>query len=166
MTNRQFAVIVGMLGVIAVMLGSLVFRKPPLPPGTTSIEQAPPRTLAAAGKSPAESRDRAERSLAQAAIDSSGPIGTAIKLFRMHVGRYPTDLKELVNKPGTEAEANKWNGPYLENATRLKDPWAEEYQYKSPGQHHQNTYDLWSKGPDRQDGTKDDIANFKPQQSQ
>ncbi len=102
----------------------------------------------------------AEKQLAQSAVDSNGPVATAIKLFRMHIGRYPTELKELTEKPDAEDEANKWNGPYLEDATKLKDPWGEEYQYKSPGDHHADTYDLWSKGPDRQDGNDDDIGNW------
>ncbi len=39
----------------------------------------------------------------------------------------------------------------------IRDPWGEEYLYRSPPPY--LSYRLWSKGPDRADGTPDDISN-------
>ena len=40
------------------------------------------------------------------------------------------------------------------------DPWGEPYQYRSPGTHNKTGYDLFSKGPDKTEGTEDDIGNW------
>ena len=40
------------------------------------------------------------------------------------------------------------------------DPWGEAYQYRSPGTHNKSGYDLFSKGPDKTEGTEDDIGNW------
>ena len=42
---------------------------------------------------------------------------------------------------------------------QLKDPWGQEFIYNYPGQKNQQRYDLCSKGPDRREGTEDDICN-------
>ncbi len=52
-------------------------------------------------------------------------------------------------------------GPYIERGVP-KDPWGNDYIYKSPGDHNTEGYDLHSLGPDGQDGTEDDIDNWSP----
>jgi general secretion pathway protein G len=100
-----------------------------------------------------------EVSLAHAVVSNSGPIATAIDTFRLDVGRYPEELSELVEKPADEAEAKKWNGPYVKSVENLVDTWGNAINYESPGKVNENSYDLWSVGPDGEDGTDDDIAN-------
>ena len=39
-----------------------------------------------------------------------------------------------------------------------EDPWGNPYVYLVPGEHHRDSYDLFSMGPDGQRGTADDIA--------
>jgi general secretion pathway protein G len=41
-----------------------------------------------------------------------------------------------------------------------KDDWGNEYVYKQPGQHNEYGFDLYSLGPDEQQGTDDDITNW------
>ena len=41
------------------------------------------------------------------------------------------------------------------------DPWGNQYQYKKPAEKSGMEYDLWSIGPDGQDGTDDDIGNWQ-----
>jgi len=106
-------------------------------------------------------RKKAERQLAQTAVSSSGPIATAIDLYRLSMGKYPEELKDLVTKPDDEEEAAKWGEAYIKDPSTLKDPWGNEYQYKSPGEVNTDSYDLWSMGPDGEDGTDDDIKNYK-----
>ncbi len=103
-----------------------------------------------------------EIKLAQSMIGNSGPIAMAIDTFRMDLGRYPKELSELTQKPDDEEEAKKWAGPYLKDPKALKDPWGGDIQYKegSNGAVNESTYDLWSNGPDKQEGTDDDIANY------
>ena len=49
-----------------------------------------------------------------------------------------------------------------------KDPWGEDYQYRSPGQFNPDSFDLWSNGADRKpggDGTDRDIGNWTEETS-
>lgn len=81
--------------------------------------------------------------------------------FRMDMGDYPTTaegLQALANPPQNHAE--RWRGPYVADGKIPLDPWGEPYQYRYPGIHNKYGYDLWSKGPDKQDGTADDIGNW------
>ena len=51
-----------------------------------------------------------------------------------------------------------WNGPYLPSVP--KDPWGNPYLYRQPGRHNTTGYDLYSFGPDGQEGGGDDIDNW------
>lgn len=76
-------------------------------------------------------------------------IETALDMFRLDVGRYPTSqegLKVLWQNPGN---IPNWNGPYLKKPI-LKDPWGNPYIYISPGKH--GPYDLYSLGADGKPG--------------
>ncbi|HEY4990368.1 MAG TPA: type II secretion system major pseudopilin GspG [Opitutaceae bacterium] len=88
---------------------------------------------------------------------------TPLITYRLQMGSYPTTeegLPALMVAPGNKAD--RWRGPYLEATTKLPilDPWNEPYQYRYPGVHNKDGYDLWSKGPDHTDGTDDDIGNW------
>src|SRR3989338_6896528 len=69
-----------------------------------------------------------------AKADISANIATALKLYELDNGRYPSSseggLDALFTKPSS---ASNWNGPYLEK--KPMDPWGRAYQYKSPGTH-------------------------------
>jgi general secretion pathway protein G len=72
-------------------------------------------------------------------------LGTDIELFKLDVGRYPTQeegLQALITKP---AAAERWRGPFVKKKESLVDPWGAPYKYKFPGDH--GEYDLWSAGP-------------------
>ena len=89
-------------------------------------------------------------------------FGTPLMAYRLHVGTYPsTDegLAALLVAP--EGKSDRWEGPYLKNAETLKDSWKNVYQYRCPGSKNPKSYDLWSLGPDGQDGTADDIGNWE-----
>jgi len=101
---------------------------------------------------------RAEQARVTAAkADIQVNIATALKLYELDNGRFPTTeegLDALLNKP---ASATNWNGPYLEK--KPLDPWGRSYQYKFPGQHRAD-YDLYSLGPDGVESA-DDIKNWE-----
>jgi general secretion pathway protein G len=85
-----------------------------------------------------------------------------LQTYQLQMGSYPTTaegLNALVTAPANKA--GSWRGPYVvEEAGIPLDPWKQPYQYRFPGVKNKNGYDLWSKGPDGQDGTEDDIGNW------
>ena len=101
-------------------------------------------------------------------IGRTGAIGGSLGLYRAAMGAFPEDgedgLMALTQVPGDEEEERKWmsgGGPFIENPEDLRDPWGNDYQYAFPGRKNDETmYDLWSYGPDGEDGTDDDIVNW------
>jgi general secretion pathway protein G len=84
-----------------------------------------------------------------------------LNVYKIHMGDYPTTaegLQALITPPAKNAE--RWRGPYLTDSKIPTDPWGEPYQYRYPGVKNKGGYDLWSKGPDKTDGTEDDIGNW------
>jgi len=78
-------------------------------------------------------------------------IGSALDLYRLDVGRYPTQqegLKALVERP---ANAARWNGPYLKGGQLPTDPWDRAYIYRVPGAGGRD-FDVLSLGADGQSG--------------
>lgn len=103
--------------------------------------------------------DQAKVAVAEADIGSN--IGLALKLYKLDNGRYPTTsqgLKGLLSKSTSSPVPGNWNGPYLERDPL--DPWKNTYQYKSPGSHNADSYDLYSVGTDGVEGTEDDVNNW------
>jgi general secretion pathway protein G len=85
-------------------------------------------------------------------------IATALSGFEIDCGRYPDSVEGLGALLQQPTNANGWRGPYLTRGLP-KDPWGTVYAYRHPGQHN-NDYDLYSYGPDVQEGGGDDIDNW------
>ena len=84
-------------------------------------------------------------------------VDAALQLFRLDVGRFPTQeegLNALVAAPPT---APGWNGPYLQKAAALNDPWGTPYQYRDPGKH--GEVDVFSLGSDKAEGGTGEAAD-------
>lgn len=99
--------------------------------------------------------EQARTTVAKADIQSN--IATALKLYELDNGNFPSSsegLGALLTKTGS---AGNWNGPYLEKA--MIDPWGREYKYKSPGDHRVD-YDLYSLGKDGVE-SEDDVRNWE-----
>jgi general secretion pathway protein G len=99
--------------------------------------------------------EEARSSVAQADILS---ISTALRLYELDNGVFPTTsegLEALLDKPSS---ARNWKGPYLER--KPIDPWGQPYAYRSPAQHSRAGFDLYSLGRDALEGTEDDIINW------
>ena len=113
--------------------------------------------------------DLAKIELAKTWVGFNGPIGKALDDYRFDMGRY-LDTDEGLAALFTEAsgeDEERWKGPYLRSTStvdELKDPWGSLFEYKSPGEFHEDGYDLWSRGKDQiDDGGKegsDDIKNW------
>jgi general secretion pathway protein G len=88
-------------------------------------------------------------------------IKIPLQQYCMHMGDYPSTadgIQVLLTAPTNKAD--RWRGPYLSENKIPLDPWGEPYQYRYPGTKNKQGYDVWSKGPDKQDGTEDDIGNW------
>jgi general secretion pathway protein G len=77
-------------------------------------------------------------------------FGAALDLYRLEVGRYPSGSEGLAALVDQPSGASNWNGPYLKKRQIPKDPWGNEYQYRSPGEH--GDYDLYTLGSDNAEG--------------
>lgn len=102
--------------------------------------------------------EQAKVAAAQADIHSH--LATALKLYELDNGNFPTTsqgLDALLNKPTSSPAPVNWNGPYIEK--KPIDPWGRSYVYASPGSHRLD-YDLSSKGKDIHK-EEDDITNWK-----
>jgi len=74
----------------------------------------------------------------------------ALDLYRLGVGRYPTESEGMMALVERPAGADGWNGPYVQKKEMLVDPWGAPFTYRIPGQH--GPYDLFSLGADKQEG--------------
>lgn len=98
----------------------------------------------------------------KAARGQIGHFESALKLFESEYGRFPTDdegLDALANPPAKD-DGSENDTAYLEKGVPT-DPWGNAYGYKNPGEKNTRFVDLWSAGPDGQDGTDDDVGNWQ-----
>jgi len=86
-------------------------------------------------------------------------IEQALDLFKLDIGRYPTEaegLRALVERPANVAG---WKGPYLKKGLPA-DPWNNPYQYAPVGRHEgPDVYSLGADGKPGGDGDDADIYN-------
>lgn len=94
-------------------------------------------------------------------------FGSAISLFELECGFYPTALEDLISNGSGQKCKNFPKGGFLDDKVKNipQDPWSEDYSYRKPGSHNTSSYDLWSFGPDKEDGTDDDVGNWDAEDS-
>ena len=90
-------------------------------------------------------------------------IGSALDLYELDNGAYPTSAEGLQALLAEPSGAPNWRGPYLKK--KPLDPWGNPYQYKSPSSHGMD-YDLYSLGRNGAEGGDDDITNWEQEESQ
>ncbi len=98
--------------------------------------------------------------MAASQADINAHLSTALDLFELGVGRFPTTQEGLAALRTAPSGATGWKGPYLKRDVP-KDPWGRKYAYRSPGQHNREDYDLFSYGPDGVEGGDDDVTNWQ-----
>ena len=90
-------------------------------------------------------------------------LETALKLYKLDNGRYPTTeqgLEALVAPPSSGPPPDDWReGGYIEKGRITKDPWNNEYVYLCPGVH--GDYDIISYGADGEPGGEGENADVK-----
>lgn len=82
---------------------------------------------------------------------------TALELFHLDMGRYPTTGEGLTALTAAPAGAKGWAGPYLDKALAA-DPWGNPYVYQAAGDG--SSYQLKSLGADGQEGGTGDAADL------
>jgi general secretion pathway protein G len=101
-----------------------------------------------------------EQAMKDAAKGQVGIFKSAINLYKFHTKNYPAGLEGLISRPGDEKQASRWAGPYIDSTKVPLDPWDRPYKFAAPGKHNTESFDVWSTGPDGQDGSEDDIGNW------
>jgi len=91
-------------------------------------------------------------------------IEDALESFRLTYNRYPTDDEGLTvlwssaNLENPEDE-DKWSA-FLTDPIAA-DQWGTDWGYRQISEYGDETkYDLWSAGPDKEEGTEDDITSW------
>jgi general secretion pathway protein G len=70
------------------------------------------------------------------------------------VGLFGAQSEEPCPKSIEELKEGKY-------VNKLRDPWGQPYKLKCPSEHDDDA-DVWSSGPDRKEGTEDDIRSWVP----
>jgi len=106
--------------------------------------------------------DRPDQARAARAQADIAALSSALNLYRLDVGSYPTTeqgLGALVDRP-TPAPSNWADGGYLDRVP--EDPWGRPYLYLAPGVH--GAFDIVSQGADGRtggSGTDADITSWQ-----
>jgi len=77
-------------------------------------------------------------------------FSSALDLFFLDAGRYPSTSEGLTALVKPAAGLTAWNGPYLKGGAVPNDPWGKAYIYRSPGE--RAPYEIVSYGADGQEG--------------
>lgn len=77
-------------------------------------------------------------------------IASALQLFRLDAGRYPTPAEGLGALVKPQTSVPDWNGPYLPDAKAITDPWGNPYRFRVPGVH--GEVDVFTLGADNAEG--------------
>ena len=83
---------------------------------------------------------------------------SALDLFYLDTGRYPSTSEGLNALVQTTTAVPAWNGPYLKGGNVPADPWGHGYVYRAPGEH--GSYDIVSLGSDGQQGGDGNAADI------
>ncbi len=90
-------------------------------------------------------------------------LGSALDLFYIDAGRYPTVAEGLTALTERPSGLDIWNGPYLKGGRVPNDPWGHAYLYRSPVEH-SPPYEIVSLGSDGNEGgagTAGDLSNVE-----
>ena len=98
---------------------------------------------------------RAKTDAARVQIDG---LGTALDLYRLDVGQYPTQAQGLAALVAQPRGAAGWRGPYLDAREPPQDPWGRAYLYRLPPEKGLE-YDLYTLGADGAPGGEGEAAD-------
>lgn len=104
-------------------------------------------------------KGKADTKIAQAQIKAFEGM---LNSFKVDLNRWPTDEEGIAvlwskDSLADDADKEKWGGPYT-TEPKPKDEWGSEWIYRAPSEATGKPF-LASAGPDKQEGTEDDITN-------
>jgi general secretion pathway protein G len=85
-------------------------------------------------------------------------FSSALDLFNLDAGRYPSSAEGLAALVRRAPGIGAWNGPYLRGGDVPNDPWNHPYVYRAPGQ--RGAYDIVSFGSDGREGGSGTAADL------
>lgn len=88
-------------------------------------------------------------------------LESAVRVYAMNAGNPPTTsqgLKALYVKPTSPPTPKRWSKAGKGTEVPL-DPWGEPYKYRNPGKIDSSTFEIYTAGPDKQEGTDDDMSS-------
>jgi len=85
-------------------------------------------------------------------------LASALDLFNLDAGRYPSSSEGLAALIRRTPGIAGWNGPYLKGGNVPNDPWNHPYIYRAPGG--RGAYDIVSLGSDGQEGGSGTAADI------
>lgn len=117
---------------------------------------------------PAKEEAEKQQEAKHVAAMQIGLLAAALDAYKTSVGEFPSTkqgLQALRTRPADLPRTKVWDGPYLDSresilpikTDMLTDPWGHPYQYRSPGIHKPDSFDVWSRGPD---GSQGEIGNW------
>lgn len=83
-------------------------------------------------------------------------IASQLELYKVEVGRYPSQNEGLAALVTAPAGAANWNGPYIKDAKQLKDAWGNDLRYTVSG----SKFELTSLGADNKEGGTGEDADI------
>ena len=106
-----------------------------------------------------------------------GMFQAALETYAVDLNRFPKteeglmalvsesaggDSAELDTGDATDDESgSNWGGPYLKTTTLPKDPWGKSFKYEYPPTRSKGDIpEIWSLGPDGEEGTDDDVVSW------
>lgn len=116
-------------------------------------------------------RDQADVDFAKVDLNT---LTSGLENFRFDFRRYPTDEEGITvlwdkEQLDPEAATSTWKGPYLTQPL-VADRWGNEWGYRQLSENIDiddeetagvvSPFDLWSNGPDGEEGTDDDINSW------
>lgn len=85
-------------------------------------------------------------------------FSSALDLFNLDAGRYPSSAEGLAALVRRAPGIGAWNGPYLRGGDVPNDPWNHPYVYRAPGE--RGAYDIVSLGSDGREGGSGTAADI------
>lgn len=107
-------------------------------------------------------RNRANERASKAIMSG---FSQSLNAFQLDCGFYPSTeqgLQALLTAPTVGSPCKNYEtAGYFSKKTIPNDPWGSPYAYKSPGTANPESFDLYSLGRDRTEGTSDDIKSWE-----
>lgn len=95
--------------------------------------------------------ERADRAKVNATRIEIQNVINELDLFKLDMGRYPTQSEGLQALISAPQGAKRWNGPYWKKNQTPQDAWGNEFRYVMPGKNGA-PFEIISLGADGQDG--------------